>query len=85
MFGGFPRGCLSLCFLQASSAAAEQRIRDEGTRKGERYGAAFFWLLFCCCRQKSNSAESRNHGFKDRKATQKTGARLGSSAHKLRV
>ena len=31
MFGSFPRGCLSLCFLQASSAAAEQRVSDEGT------------------------------------------------------
>ena len=31
MFGGFPRGCLSLCCLQASSAAAEQCVSDEGT------------------------------------------------------
>jgi len=48
MFGGFPRGCLSLCFLQASSAAAEQRVSDEGTPvlfRGERLWRHFLWVF----------------------------------------
>jgi len=43
-----------------------------GHTKCERFGAAFFWLLFCCCRQKSDSAASRNHGYQKTKAIQKT-------------
>jgi len=31
MRGVFREDCLSLCFLQASSAAAEQIVSDEGT------------------------------------------------------
>ena len=44
--GIFCEDCLSLCFLQASSAAAEQSIRDEGTRRVSELGRHFSGYSF---------------------------------------
>jgi hypothetical protein len=33
------------------------KCRHDGNPQGELFGAAFFWLLFCCWRQKSNSPQ----------------------------
>ncbi len=56
MFGGFPRECLSLCCLQASSAAAEHLVSDEGMPMffmgTTGRGGTFFGYFLCCCRQR---------------------------------
>ena len=41
MFGAFREDCLSLCLLQASSAAAEHSVSDEGTRSVSDLGRHF--------------------------------------------
>ena len=61
-YGGFLRGCLSESAVWfVSSAAAIKIASEEGTfifavqNKSLCEAAALFWLLFCCCRQKSDS------------------------------
>jgi hypothetical protein len=41
----FREDCLSLCILQASSAAATHSMIDEGTRSVSEEGGEFLWLL----------------------------------------
>jgi len=42
----FREDCLSLCFLQASSAAAEPGVSDEGTRRVSDSGRHFSGYSF---------------------------------------
>jgi hypothetical protein len=66
----FREDCLSLCLLQASSAAAEQRIRDEGTRRVSDSGRHFSAYSFVAVDKRVTRQKAETMAFRIKQANQ---------------
>jgi hypothetical protein len=83
MFGGFPRGCLSLCCLQASSAAAEQRLCDEGTRRVSDSGRHFSGYSFVAVDKRVTRHQGETMAIRSGKQTSKQEKHLRDDNRRL--